>query len=181
MITIAFCDPGLDRVSIALFRFQPVGGRQVWKWASMQDKLRRLVKVEAVKTTPKESLPTRLLAIGRGTHSILKANDVSRFYIEIPRVAGNYARRKGEGLADDGHGKFQADMQFTHYATGSIIAAAGTLLGDRVELVKAAGQKKGWRLDNVRTLLVSIGRRAEVTNADDLDAVSIGILNEWPG
>lgn len=182
MKTIAFCDPGLDRVSIAVFRFEPVPGRQVWKWASMQDKIRTLDVVDAVKTSPKDSLADRLLAIGRGVHISLKRHGVERFYIEIPRVAGAYKRRAKDGTgAGEGHGKFQADMQFTHYATGAIVAAAGTVLPGRVELVKAAGQKKEWRLDNVRTLLISIGRRGEIRNADDLDAVSIGILNEWPG
>lgn len=181
MKTIAFCDPGLDRVSIAVFRFEPVPGRQVWKWASMQEKIKTLVLVDAVKTTPKESLADRLLAIGRGVHTSLRRHNVERFYVEIPRVAGAYTRRKNDGTgAGDGHGKFQADMQMTHYATGAIVAAAGTVLPGRVELVKAAGQKKEWRLDNVRTLLISIGRRGEIRNADDLDAVSIGILNEWP-
>lgn len=180
MKTIAFCDPGLDRVSIAVFRYDVRVGRY-WKWAPMQEKILRLVTVDAVKTSPKDPLPLRLLEIGRGVHTIVKRHDVRRFYVEIPRVAGAYKRRKNDGTGGgDGHGKFQADMQFTHYATGSIVAAAGTLLPHDVELVKALAQKKDARLESVRVLLKSIGRREEIRNADDLDAVSIGISNEWP-
>lgn len=180
MKTIAFCDPGLDRVSIAVFRFEPVPGRQYWKWASMQEKIRRLIVVDAVKTSPKELLPDRLLAIGRGVHSALKRHGVERFYVEIPRVAGVYREREKRGVGA-GHGKYEQAMQMTHYATGAIVAAAGTFVPGRVELVKASGQKKDYRLEQVRGLLVDIGRREEIRNADDLDAVSIGITNEWPG
>ncbi len=177
---IAFCDPGLDRVSIAVFRYE-LTARRVWRFAGQQDKIRELIHVQHVKTFPADTLPVRLLEIGRGVHKILKANTVERFYVEVPAVAGNYSRRQGQGLAGDGHGKFQADMQTTHYATGAIITAAGTVLPiGAVECLKALRSKKEQRLENVRSLLVSIGRRAEVRNADDLDAIALGIASDWP-
>lgn len=177
---IGFCDPGLDRVSIAVFRYE-LTNRRVWRFAGQQDKIRELVAVDHVKTFPADPLPVRLLEIGRGVHRIVKARQLERLYVEIPAVAGNYARRGAQGLAGDGHGKFQADMQTTHYATGSILCSAGTCLPiGAVECVKALRSKKDVRLESVRALLVSIGRRAEVRNADDLDAIALGIASEWP-
>lgn len=175
---LAFCDPGLDRVSVALFRYG-AGPRQLWDLAPMQDKIKALVTVRNIQTSPKEDLPSRLLAIGRGVHQILVAEKPVRFYIEIPRVAGNYARHVQAGHAGQ-HGKFQADMQFTHYATGAIICASGTVMAGRVELVKALAGKKVDRLETVRTLLKLVGRREEIRNQDDLDAIALGLGTSWP-
>jgi hypothetical protein len=177
--TLAFCDPGLDRVSIAIFRHD-TGPRQLWDLAPMQMKLERMTVVRAVTTSPRQDLPSRLLTIGQGVHQILTAEKVDRFYVEIPRVAGTYGRHTSAGYGGDGHGKFQADMQFTHYATGAIVCAGMTVLAGRLELVKALKGKKDQRLETVRTLLISVGRRAEVRNADDLDAVALGLGTTWP-
>lgn len=179
MRTLAFCDPGLDRVSIAIFRFD-TGPRQLWDLASQQQKLGKLVKVYAEKTSPREPLTSRLLAIAINVHHVLHAEKMERFYVEIPRVAGTYARHTAAGHGGDGHGKFQADMQMTHYATGAIICSAMTVVPGGVELVKALGGKKETRLEIVRMLLVSIGRREEVRNADDLDAIALGLGTTWP-
>lgn len=179
MRTLAFCDPGLDRVSVAIFRHD-TGPRQLWDLAPMQMKLDRMVSVVNVKTSPREDLPSRLLAIGRGVHAILTVSGVDRFYVEIPRTAGTYARHTQAGHGGDGHGKFQADMQFTHYATGAIITSAMTTHAGRVELVKALQGRKDQRLETVRTLLISIGRRDEVRNTDDLDAIALGLGTTWP-
>ena len=180
MRTLAFCDPGLDRVSVAVFRFN-TGPRQLWDLAPMQIKLEALAGVHAIKTSPREALADRLLAIGRGVHKILVSEKAERFYVEIPRTAGNYARHVQAGhAAGDQHGKFQADMQLTHYATGAIICAAGTVLPGAVFLEKAAAGKKSHRLETVRQLLKSIGRREEVRNADDLDAIAVALNATWP-
>jgi hypothetical protein len=177
--TLAFCDPGLDRVSIAIFRFT-TGPRQLWDLAGQQDRLKTLVRVRAVKTSPKEALAERLLAIGRGVHEILTQEKADRLYVEIPRTSGTYARHAAGGYGDNTHGHFADSMQFTHYATGAIICAAGTVLPGRVIPVKAQGGAKDKRLERVRMLLQSIGRRAEVRNADDLDAIAIGLGETWP-
>lgn len=179
MKTLAFCDPGLDRVSIAIFRYN-TGPLQLWDLAPMQLKLRQLGGVIAIKTSPKDSLSARLLSIALNVHHALKREKVDRFYVEIPRVAGTYARHTKAGHGGDGHGKFQGDMQMTHYATGAIICSAMMALQGNVELVKAFNGKKETRLESVRMMLVSIGRREEVRNADDLDAIALGLGVTWP-
>lgn len=176
---LAFCDPGLDRVSIAIFRYE-TGPRQLWDLAPMQNKIEALVGVRIVKTDPKDALANRLLLVARGVRDILVLEKPERLYVEIPRVAGNYARHSAGGYADGKHGKFQIDMQFTHYATGAIICSAGTVLPGRVDLVNAMSGKKDRRIQTVRDLLVVAGRREEIRNQDDLDAIALGIGTTWP-
>lgn len=182
MRTLGFCDPGLDRVSIAVFRFQ-TGPRQLWDLAPMQDKLRTLVAVRVVKTAPALSLPERLLAIGRGVHAIITGDGIERFYMETPRFAGTYRNvtdRQGASSAPLNAGA----MMKTHYASGAILCSAMTVIPHGVQMVKAfpggKGNSKADRLERVRMLLVSIGRRAEIRNADDLDAIALGLGTDWP-
>lgn len=186
MRTIAFCDPGLDRVSIAIFRFA-TGPRQLWDLASMQDKLRQLTLVRAFKTSSELDLPTRLLMIAHGVHDVLTTEKVERFFMETPRFAGTY-RHIAEGERtnrDAGAPSANARaMMKTHHASGAILAAAMTVIPTGVTMVPSLpggrGNSKAQRLERVRYLLVSIGRRAEIRNADDLDAVALALGSTWP-
>jgi Holliday junction resolvasome RuvABC endonuclease subunit len=187
--TYAFCDPGLDRVSIAIFRLR-TAPRQAWDLASMQDKLKTLVRVRAFKTAPSLALPERLLLIAQGVHEILTSERATRFFMETPRFAGTYSRvaaQETRTVSDHG-GKAPAanakGLMLTHHASGAILAAAMTVLPTAVAMVPVLpagrGNGKKERLERVRMLLVSIGRRAEITNQDDLDAVALGIGTTWP-
>jgi hypothetical protein len=164
--TLAFCDPGLDRASIAIFRFT-TGPRQLWDLAPMQEKLRVFVHVRAIKTTNRLSLPERLLEIARGVHVILSSEKADRFYMETPRFAGTY-RERGErsGQGSEAVAVNARAMMLSHHASGAILAAAMTVLAGpgAVTMVPAfrggKGNSKADRLERVRLLLQSIGRAA---------------------
>lgn len=172
-------DPGLDRVSLAVFRYT-IEARDRWRFAGMQDKARQFVKVYHVATSAKQGLAERLELVARGTNAMIKAAGVMRCVIEQP-PSGTYKRHAAEGRGDGLGSKFAGDMQNTHYATGAIMAAARTAIGQHVQFVPAQRVKKEQRLETVRMLLVSVKCRETVKNQDDLDSIGIGIGAEWPG
>lgn len=180
-IVVGAIDPGLDRVSLAVFRYE-IGPRDRWRFAGIVDKARSFVCVDHVTTSAKLELGERLELVARGTHAMLRKHGVERLFIERPAIAGVYKRLQDDH-ASGGNvlgGKIQASLQLTHYASGAIIASARTVLGSRVALIPAQRGKKAQRLETVRTALVAARIRETVKNSDDLDAVGIGLGAEWP-
>lgn len=184
MITICSIDPGLDRLSVAEFRIPARTGR--WHLAGIQDKMRTFVQVHHATTAPSQGLAERLEAIARATHRIVTSITPrpELVIVELPAAAGTYRRLQGQQGDQGIGGRIRETMMVSHYATGAIIAAARTIVKDKVLLEKAKsggkGNTKEARLETVRQLLISIGRRAEVRNADDLDAIAVGLQAEWP-
>lgn len=178
-LTLGAIDPGLDRVSLAVFRYAkgPLGK---WRFANATDKARQFVAVEHVETSPKLELGERLELIARGVHTLLRRHGVERLYIERPAIAGAYRERSARGLDRAANGKYQIAMMHTHYASGAIIASARTVLGAGVVLIPAQSGRKAQRLEYVRTILVAARVREVVRNQDDLDAIGIGLGAEWP-
>jgi Holliday junction resolvasome RuvABC endonuclease subunit len=172
-------DPGLDRVSLAIFRYT-IESRDRWRFAGLQDKARQFDRVLHVSTSAKLGLAERLELVARGTHAMIKNAGVHRLVIEQP-PGGTYQRIADTGIGTGAGSRFAAMLQTTAFATGAIMAAARTVLGDRVEFVKAQTGKKEDRLERVRMLLVSVKCRERVKNSDDLDAIGIGLGADWIG
>jgi hypothetical protein len=172
-------DPGLDRVSLAVFRYT-IGPRPTWRHAPFTEKARQFVTVDHVSTSPKLDLGERLELVARGVHAMLRRHEVTHLVIEEPAIAGTYTRHKQGGYGDSENGKFARSLLITHMASGAIIAAARTVLGARVVLVRAQGGKKEHRLETVRMCLVAARVRERVRNQDDLDAIGIGLGADWP-
>lgn len=175
-VTLAFIDPGIDYVAVALFRAESTG-RLIH--AGPIEKLPRLIGVRCIKTSPRDPLAERLGTIGRVLRDTLIQHRADYVGIELPRTANTYVERKERRGGEAEGGKVRTDQSKLYMAIGAITAGA-SLAQAKVVTVPASTTPKEQRLEDLDKYFKALRAPNQWPNGDDRDAIHIGIHAEWP-
>jgi hypothetical protein len=170
--TVISVDPGLDRVSAAIFRPFKVSGTMLdeTKW-----KVDSLASVEHVETDPIMPISARLekarlwfralvMREGYGAPAPIRTELI---FLEVPSYTGIYARRQGSRAA-------QGDVTKLYMAIGALLSIGN------VVTVPAQSAPKEQRIAYVKHLFKQYRPNFVLPrNKDDLDAIGIGLGADW--
>lgn len=162
MILLAL-DPGLDLTGWAAFRVPRIPPVQPNQFRGA------LLGSGAFGSGPGAELPERLLQLHRGLAEVIAAHQPDLVVVEIPRIAGSYARTRAAAKTADG--PMLGDLATMHRATGALLLAA-RLLGVEADTRRASAMKKPLKSAWVVNIWPELGNRK--SNADQRDAIHLG-------